>query len=124
MEGIILIVDDSKLIQMKHAAMVESLGYASRVADNGMEGLETLTREPVDLIIADLNMPIMDGYAFVKEVRALPDFAGTPIIVASTEAGEDDIRRAYDAGADLYLVKPVDPDTIKDRIELLLEKKP
>ncbi|MBU2550529.1 MAG: response regulator [Proteobacteria bacterium] len=109
---------------MKHAAMVESLGYSTLAADNGMQGIETLTREKVDLIIADLNMPVMDGYDFVREVRNLPEFAGTPIIVASTEAGEEDIRRAYLAGADLYLVKPVDAETIKARIELLLEKKP
>lgn len=123
MERTILIVDDSRLIRMKHAAMVEGLGYSALAADNGMQGLETLTQSKVDLIIADLNMPIMDGYDFVREVRKMPEFSGTPIIVASTEAGEEDIRRAYLAGADLYLTKPVDSETIRERIELLLEKR-
>jgi len=116
----ILIVDDSELTRLTHVAIVESLGHHAIEAENGKQALEVLTRSKVDLILADLNMPVMDGYAFVAAVRAFDDFADIPIAVATTEAGDDDRRRAYEAGADVYLVKPLEAHALRERITLLL----
>jgi two-component system chemotaxis response regulator CheY len=118
----ILIVDDSILIQLKHSAIVEGLGHTPLVAGNGLHALELLTRQSVDLIIADLNMPVMDGYTFLREVRKNLEMSQIPIVVASTEAGASDMQRAYDAGADIYMVKPVAPEALKDQIRQLLVK--
>lgn len=118
----VLIVDDSLLIRLKHSAIVEGLGHTPLSADNGLHALELLTRQSVDLIIADLNMPVMDGYTFLREIRERAELSQIPVVVASTEAGEDDIKRAYAAGADIYLVKPVAHEVIRDQIEQLLVK--
>lgn len=116
----ILVVDDSELTRLMHVSIVESLGHRAIEAENGMQALELLTRNRVDLILADLNMPVMDGYAFVEAVRGYDDFGGIPILVASTEAGRSDRQRAYEAGADVYLVKPLEASTLRQRITLLL----
>lgn len=120
----ILVVDDSELTRLMHVSIVESLGHRAVEAANGMQALELLTRGKVDLILADLNMPVMDGYTFVAAVRGFDDFCDIPILVASTEAGESDRRRAYEAGADVYLVKPLEAHTLRQRITLLLGEQP
>lgn len=117
----ILIVDDSELTRLSHAAIVESLGDEVVLAENGMQALELLTHHRVDMIIADLNMPVMDGYTFIESVRGYDDFHAIPIVVASTESQAADRRRAMEAGADVYLVKPVTASAIRECIALLLE---
>ena len=116
----ILVVDDSEMTRQIHIAIIESLGYRALEAENGMQALEVLTRQRVDMIIADLNMPIMDGYTFLATVRRFEDFSDIPIVVASTEAGDADRRRAYEAGADIYLVKPLEAAALQERISLLI----
>ena len=116
----IMVVDDSVAIRMAHAGIVESLGHTAVLAENGMQALELLARHRVDMIVADLNMPVMDGYELVAAVRGFDDFLSIPILVASTEAGEEDRRRAFEAGADMYLVKPVTSAALKERIDLLI----
>ena len=116
----IMVVDDSEATRMAHAGIVESLGHTAVLAENGMQALELLARHRVDMIVADLNMPVMDGYELVAAVRGFDDFLSIPILVASTEAGEEDRRRAFEAGADMYLVKPVTSAALKERIDLLI----
>ena len=116
----IMVVDDSEATRMAHAGIVESLGHTAVLAENGMQALELLARSRVDMIVADLNMPVMDGYEFVAAVRGFDDFLSIPILVASTEAGEEDRIRAFEAGADMYLVKPVTSAALRERIDLLI----
>ena len=116
----IMVVDDSVAIRMAHAGIVESLGHTAVLAENGMQALELLARHRVDMIVADLNMPVMDGYELVAAVRGFDDFLSIPILVASTEAGEEDRIRAFEVGADMYLVKPVTSAALRERIDLLI----
>ncbi len=105
----ILVVDDAALVRRYYRDVLEGAGFAVDEAINGVEGLEATQRRAFDLVCVDVNMPVMDGYAML---RALRDEAGTrhvPALMISTEAQEHDATRAYAAGANLYLPKPVGP---------------
>lgn len=109
----ILIVDDAATVRMYHRNIFEEAGYAVEEAVNGIEALEKALQQPFDLYVVDLNMPKMDGYALMTELRSR-DLLQAPAVMISTEAKPHDQERAYRAGANLYLIKPVKP------LELLL----
>lgn len=108
----ILIVDDATTVRMYHRQLMESLGYEVEEAENGIEALERASEHRFDLFLIDINMPKMDGYTLVKEIRHSTSFQSTPIIMISTEEADHDSERAYAAGANFYLVKPVRLDTL------------
>ncbi len=108
----ILIVDDATTVRMYHRQLMESLGYEVEEAENGIEALERASEHVFDLFLIDINMPKMDGYTLVKEIRHSTTFQSTPIIMISTEEADHDSERAYAAGANYYLVKPVRLDTL------------
>jgi two-component system, chemotaxis family, chemotaxis protein CheY len=109
----ILIVDDAATVRMYHRGILEGAGYQVVEAVNGIEAMEKALLEPFDLYLVDINMPKQDGYGFLSELRGR-ELPQNPAIMISTEAAADDRRRAYAAGANLYLIKPVKP------VELLL----
>jgi len=115
----ILIIDDAATVRMFHRGILEAAGYQVDEAVNGVEALEKALLTPFDLYIVDVNMPKLDGYGFLRELRnqKLPQ---VPAIMVSTEATADDRRRAYAAGANLYLVKPTRPEQLVAPIALLL----
>lgn len=115
----ILIVDDAATVRMYHRNILESSGYAVEEAINGIEALEKTLQTPFDLYVVDVNMPKLDGYGFLKEMRSLAT-AQTPAIMVSTEAEANDRQQAYRAGANLYLIKPVKPDGLLSYARLLL----
>jgi two-component system chemotaxis response regulator CheY len=115
----ILIVDDAATVRMYHRLILEAAGYEVEEAVNGIEALEKVLQSPFDLYVVDINMPKMDGYGFLKEMRR-QDMDQAPAIMVSTEAEADDRQRAYRAGANLYLVKPVKPDELLIHVRLLL----
>jgi len=115
----ILIVDDASTVRMYHRSMLEEAGYEVEEAINGIEALEKCLRNPFALYVVDINMPKLDGYGFLCELRAL-DIAQAPAIMISTEAESDDRTRAYAAGANDYLVKPVKPDQLRLHVRLLI----
>jgi len=102
----ILIVDDAATVRLYHRNILESAGYAVEEAVNGIEALEKALNQPFDLYVVDLNMPKMDGYTFINELRGR-DLMQAPVIMVSTEAESNDQQQAYRAGANLYLIKPV-----------------
>jgi two-component system chemotaxis response regulator CheY len=115
----ILIIDDAATVRMYHRNILEGEGYVVEEAVNGMEGLEKALQTPFDLYIVDVNMPKLDGYGFLRELRN-QDMPQVPAIMVSTEASAEDRKRAYAAGANLYLVKPTRPEQLAAPIALLL----
>lgn len=115
----ILIVDDAATVRMYHRNILESAGYAVEEAINGIEALEKALQTPFDLYIVDINMPKLDGYGFLSQLRQ-QDLPQSPAIMVSTEAKASDQLAAYRAGANDYLVKPVKPMQLVAHARLLL----
>jgi two-component system chemotaxis response regulator CheY len=104
----VLVVDDSSTARMYYREILESAEFCVDEAVNGLEGLEKVVCQHYDIIIVDVNMPKMDGYTFLSQVRSAPDISDLPAIMISTESGQTDRLKAYRAGANLYICKPVD----------------
>lgn len=115
----VLIVDDAVTVRMYHRRLVEAAGCTAEEAANGIEALERALGEPFDLFLVDVNMPQMDGYRFIAEVRRTPELQAVPAIMISTEAGAGDQDQAFAAGANFYLVKPVRPGALETFVRLL-----
>jgi len=106
----VLIVDDSRTMRdMLRLALSES-GHTVVQAEDGVHGVEVMREHGLfDVVITDINMPRMDGYGFIGEVRTDPVNSATPILVLSTESAPEKKMRARDAGATGWIVKPFDP---------------
>jgi two-component system chemotaxis response regulator CheY len=115
----VLIVDDAATVRMYHRGILESAGYTVTEAWNGIEALEKALEAPFDLYIVDINMPKLDGYGFLRELRQ-QNVPQSPTIMVSTEATTTDERSAYRAGANSYLVKPVRPSQLLSYVRLML----
>jgi two-component system chemotaxis response regulator CheY len=115
----ILIIDDAATVRMYHRNILQAAGYEVEEAINGLEALEKALQSPFDLYLVDVNMPKLDGYAFLRELRT-QDVAQAPAIMISTEASGADRSQAYAAGANLYMVKPIQPEQLLAPIALLL----
>jgi two-component system chemotaxis response regulator CheY len=115
----ILIVDDAATVRMYHRNILESVAYMVKEAINGIEALEKALQSPFDLYIVDLNMPKLDGYGFLRELRH-EDIPQAPAIMVSSKAAAHDQAAAYRAGANGYLVKPVKPVQLLTHARLLL----
>jgi two-component system, chemotaxis family, chemotaxis protein CheY len=108
----ILTVDDSSSLRMAIRIALSGAGYAVTEAADGMEGLEKAQTAKFDMIIADLNMPRMNGLEMIREIRKLPIQLGTPIIFLTTESDEAIKQEARQSGATGWLVKPFVPDQL------------
>jgi len=108
----ILVVDDATTVRMYYRDVLKEAGFAVEEAVNGFEGLEKAVAESFDLILVDVNMPKMDGYAFLRQGRTMPELQAVPAVMISTESAAQDRERAYAAGANLYLVKPARPEVL------------
>lgn len=115
----ILVVDDGMTTRLYYRSVFEAAGFVVDEAANGLEGLERALLHPFDLLIVDVNMPMMDGYAMIARLRGDTAMQTVPIVTISTEAQGCDADRAYEAGADLYLVKPATPVELVETANLL-----
>jgi two-component system chemotaxis response regulator CheY len=116
----ILVVDDASLVRMYYRDALVRAGYEVDEALNGLEALEKLLVQPVDLLVVDVNMPKMDGLTFLKVLRRQEGAAAAiPALVTSTEAKTSDFDAARAAGANFYLVKPIPQDTLIDYVAML-----
>ncbi len=113
----ILLVDDCKTTRKILSYLLKGKDFTILQAENGLDALEKLARNDVDLIITDLNMPRMDGIEFVKAVKEDGAYMGIPIIMLTTESSELDKSKAYQLGVSSYLSKPVDKERILNEIE-------
>ena len=117
----ILIVDDSKTVRNLVAFILKAEGFKVTTAEDGLDGLEKLyAMESVDLIMSDINMPRMDGFTFIAQVREQDIYKDIPIIILSTEGEDRDIQKGIQLGANLYMVKPAQPDKMVRNIKMLL----
>ena len=116
----ILIVDDAATVRMYHRAILETAGFAVEEAVNGLEALEKALTTAYDLYLVDVNMPKMDGYAFLRELRGRAELAQPPAVMISTEAEVVDRTKAYEAGANFYMVKPTRPESLVGHVRILL----
>jgi two-component system chemotaxis response regulator CheY len=116
----VLLIDDAATIRLYHRSILEPLGFEVEEAANGYEALEKILTRPFDLLLVDVNMPMMDGYTLVKTLRqndqGLNDI---PVIIISTESELCDARAAYLVGANLYLNKPLKPPVLSCYARLL-----
>jgi two-component system, chemotaxis family, chemotaxis protein CheY len=104
----ILVVDDSSLIRLYYRNVLAKAGYEVEQAINGIEAMEKVLAQPFDLLVVDVNMPKMDGFSFLRDLRrGAQGVATLPALVITTEASEQDVHDARAAGANFYLVKPV-----------------
>jgi two-component system chemotaxis response regulator CheY len=116
----ILIVDDSSSMRTVAGIALRGAGYEVLEAGNGQEGLAKLNGERIHLIISDVNMPVMDGIEFLKGVKRHPDYRFTPVIMLTTEAGEDKKAAGRAAGAKAWIVKPFQPAIMLDAVSKLV----
>ncbi len=116
----ILIVDDSSLIRSQLRAALEAKGAHVVEAENGSEGLWRARENLVDLIVADIHMPVMDGIKMVEELRKLPEYATTPIFILTSDAASSRAEEGKKAGANAWILKPVKADLLWKAIEKAL----
>lgn len=116
-----MVVDDSKTVRNYHGSMLKAMGIDILEAENGMEALEKSLSANVDLYLVDVNMPIMDGYSFIQDLRKQEKYKTVPIIMITTQAKEEDKINAYKVGANLFETKPIKPASLESYIEILVK---
>jgi two-component system chemotaxis response regulator CheY len=119
-----LIVDDSSVMRKIVERSLRQAGVELATvfeAGNGVEALESLRRNPVDLIVSDINMPTMDGLEFVRQLKSQQLCQGVPLVMITTEGCESNVVEAISNGARAYIRKPFTTDQVKERILPLLE---
>jgi len=114
----ILTVDDSRLMRRIIGSVIESLGYTALEASNGLEGLSLVEKSlgQVALIVLDVNMPVMDGFAALERLKSDARFQRIPVIMVTTESERENIIRAIRLGAANYVTKPFTSDELACKI--------
>ena len=105
-------------------SILEMNGYSVSTAVNGIEALQIMERLVPDLIVADILMPEMDGYAFYREVQKYPEWRWIPFIFLTSMAEREDIQKGRELGVDSYITKPFDPEVLLSTVRLELEPVP
>lgn len=116
----ILIVDDAASIRQVTGIALKGAGYDVIEAVDGRDALGKLNGDKINLIITDVNMPNMDGISFIKEVKKLPNYKFTPIIVLTTESQDEKKREGQAAGAKAWVVKPFRPEQLLSAVSKLV----
>ncbi|MGA3159698.1 MAG: response regulator [Terracidiphilus sp.] len=118
-----LIVDDSSVMRKIVERSLRQAGLEPLVifeAGSGIEGLDVLKGQQVDLILSDINMPVMDGLEFLRQIRAQKLAPGVPVVMITTESSEERVKQAILAGAQGYIRKPFTAEQVKERVLPLL----
>jgi len=118
----ILVVDDCATTRKLLTLYLKSKGYEVVTAENGLDALEKVGKESINLVLSDLNMPYMDGIEFVKSLRANPDSADLPVVMCTTEADPEEKEKAMIAGANGYMVKPVTAEMVAENIKKIMKE--
>jgi two-component system chemotaxis response regulator CheY len=117
----VLVVEDSPTMrQLIVFALKRIRGFQISEANDGVDGLKKLSAEKFDLIVTDINMPIMDGLKLVSMVRNDPNYKETPIIIITTEGATEDRERALALGANEYITKPIQTMQILETVKKLM----
>ncbi|MEJ2182577.1 MAG: response regulator [Nitrospirota bacterium] len=116
----ILVVDDDRTTRKILGLYLKAKGYEVAYAENGLEAMEKLGRETINLVMTDLNMPFMDGLELCRNMRASEATRHIPILMVTTEDDEGEKAFALEAGANGYLVKPVTAEAVSQNIKKIL----
>lgn len=119
--AIILAVDDSASMRQMVVFTLKAAGHTVVDVNDGQQALEIAKKQSFDLILTDVNMPVMDGLELTKNLRDLPEYRFTPILILTTEAGTDRKQEGRAAGATGWLVKPFNPDQLLATISKVLD---
>ena len=119
MQKILIAEDDYELRQLFSHVLVKN-GYAVKGVSNGREALEAMEQEYYDMVISDIMMPVMDGYAFVSQLRSIGNT--TPVLMITAKDAFDDMRRGFVSGTDDYMVKPINVNEMVLRVSALLRR--
>ncbi len=118
-----LIVDDSSVMRKIVERSIRQAGIdlaEVREAGNGAEALAALKAGKVDLILCDINMPVMDGIEFIRQLQGVPSARGVPVVMITTEGSESHVVQALSLGAKGYIRKPFTPEQVKEHVVPLL----
>jgi two-component system chemotaxis response regulator CheY len=116
-----LVVDDSQAMRRSIMYALQRIGDIVCVeAQDGAEGLKKFTAGKFDIVLTDINMPLMDGLKLISQIRSDPTFKELPIVVITTEAADADRARAMALGASAYLTKPIQAQSVLDTVKQLL----
>ncbi len=115
----IMIVDDSASMRRVVGIALKGAGYDVLEGCDGKDALGKLKGQKVHMIISDVNMPVMDGIAFLKAVKQMPAYKFTPVIMLTTESAEDKKREGQAAGARAWVVKPFQPEQLIGAVQRL-----
>ena len=116
----ILAADDSRSILQMVSFTLKGAGYSVVEAADGQAALDQAKRQPFNLVITDLNMPRMDGITLIKNLRGLPNYKFTPMLMLTTEAADSFKSKGKAAGATGWLVKPFDPQKLLGVVKKLI----
>lgn len=112
-----LVVDDSAVIRKVARRILEGLAFRISEAEDGERALDQCRASMPDAILLDWNMPVMDGYEFLKQLRRMPDGSGPKVVFCTTENDVAHIARALHAGADEYIMKPFDREIMSAKFQ-------
>lgn len=116
----ILAVDDSGSLRQMVAFSLKAAGYQVIEAIDGQDGLEKARNQVVDLVLTDQNMPRMDGLTLIKSLRSLASYQRVPILMLTTESGDEMKAKGRAAGANGWLVKPFDPQKLTEVVKKVI----
>jgi len=116
----ILAVDDSNSMRQMVSYTLKQAGHDVTEAADGVEALELAKKSNFSLVISDVNMPKMDGISLIKQLRTLPNYKFTPLLMLTTEAGADKKQEGKAAGATGWVVKPFNPDQLLATVKRVL----
>ena len=115
----ILIIEDTEDNRTILRDLFESVGYTVLEATNGEDGIASAEREHPDIILMDIQLPVLDGYEATRRIKAIPALAGIPIIAVTSHALSDDEQKARAAGCDDYVAKPFSPRALLAKVQQL-----
>lgn len=116
----ILAVDDSASMRQMVSFTLKGAGYNVVEAVDGMDALNKAKAQTFDCIVTDVNMPNKDGISLIKDLRALPNYKFTPMLMLTTESGMDKKQQGKEAGATGWIVKPFNPDQLLKTIQKVM----
>ena len=117
MKGKILVIEDNEQNLYLVRFILEQRDYEVFAAMDGKSGIEMAALLKPDLILLDIQLPVMDGYAVARNLRQNPDLADTPIVAVTSYAMSGDREKVMEAGCNGYIEKPIDPDTFVAKVE-------
>jgi len=123
MKRTVLIIEDNEQNRYLATFLLEQRGYEVIAAEDGAAGIRLAGERAPAMILLDIQLPGMDGYAVARHLRALEALVDTPIVAVTSYAMEGDREKSLEAGCDGYLEKPIDPETFVDEIERILRSR-